>query len=76
MEEVSSLSEKLHLEILDINGTGSEEAARLNIRRIPTIVLGDDEKGRTRFYGVPIGNEFPTLLEDTDSLSTANCPST
>ena len=69
MEEVSSLSDKLHLEIFDVHGLTEEEAGKLGIRRIPAIILGDDEAGRIRFYGAPIGNEFPTLLEGIDSIS-------
>jgi alkyl hydroperoxide reductase subunit AhpF len=32
-------------------------------------VLGDDDGGRVRFYGAPVGNEFPTILEGIDALS-------
>ena len=32
-------------------------------------MLGDDEGGRVRFYGAPVGNEFPTILDGIDALS-------
>ncbi len=69
LEEVTALSPKLSLEVHDIHGDGKAEAERLGIERIPAIVLGDDEGGRVRFYGAPVGNEFPTILEGIDALS-------
>ncbi len=69
LEEVAALSDKLSLEAYDVNGDGKAEADRLGIERIPAIVLGDDDGGRVRFYGAPVGNEFPTILEGIDALS-------
>ena len=39
------------------------------IEQIPAIVLGDDPEGRVRFYGAPVGNEFPTILTGIESIS-------
>ena len=69
MQELVATSPKLRLEVYDIHGSGTEEAKRLGIEQIPAIVLGDDEGGRVRFYGAPVGNEFPTILTGIESIS-------
>ncbi|MEX2598319.1 MAG: hypothetical protein WD533_01555 [Dehalococcoidia bacterium] len=74
MQELAEMSPKLSLEIFDVHGDGAEEAKRLNIEQIPAIVLGDDEGGRVRFYGAPVGNEFSTILMSIEGLSQSNAP--
>jgi hypothetical protein len=69
MEELTGLSSKLTLEVYDVYGDGADEAKRLQIEQLPAIVLGDDDEGRVRFYGAPVGNEFPTILTGIESLS-------
>ena len=69
-EELADLSPKINLQILDIHGDGAELARTLKVDRIPAYVLGDDPEGRLRFYGTPVGNEFATLLETIEDLST------
>ncbi len=69
LEELVDLSPKLSLQVYDVHGDGAVEARRLNIEQIPAIVLGDDEGGRVRFYGAPVGNEFPTILTGIESIS-------
>jgi alkyl hydroperoxide reductase subunit AhpF len=71
LQELVETSPKLSLEVLDVHGPGAEEARRLGIEQIPAIVLGDDEGGRVRFYGAPVGNEFPTILTGIEALSTS-----
>jgi hypothetical protein len=70
IEDVASLSPKLRLEVLDARGDGAAEAKRLGIEQLPALVMGDDEGGHVRFYGAPVGNEFPTILGDIQALST------
>ena len=69
LEELVETSPKLSLEVYDVHSEGSDEAKRLKIEQIPAIVLGDDEQGRIRFYGAPVGNEFPTILTGIESIS-------
>lgn len=69
LQELAEVSPKLSLEVYDIHGDGAEEAKRLEIEQIPAIVLGDDEGGRVRFYGAPVGNEFSTILTGIESIS-------
>lgn len=69
MEELVEMSPKLSLEVFDAFNEGAEEARRLEIEQLPAIVLGDDAQGRVRFYGAPVGNEFPTILTGIEALS-------
>jgi alkyl hydroperoxide reductase subunit AhpF len=69
MEELVEMSPKLSLEIFDAFNEGADEAKRLKIEQLPAIVLGDDDEGRIRFYGAPVGNEFPTILTGIEALS-------
>jgi alkyl hydroperoxide reductase subunit AhpF len=69
LEELVDISPKLSLEVYDIHSDGADEARRLKIEQIPAIVLGDDEQGQMRFYGAPVGNEFPTILTGIESIS-------
>lgn len=67
--EIESLSPKIQLQIIDIRGDGAALAKSLNISKIPAYILGDDPEGRLRFYGTPMGNELPTILETLEEIS-------
>ena len=69
LEELTSISPKLTLQVYDVFSDGADEAKRLQIEHLPAIVLGDDDEGRVRFYGAPVGNEFPTILTGIEALS-------
>ena len=69
MHELVEMSPKLSLDVYDAFGDGAAEAKRLGIEQVPAIVIGDDEGGHIRFYGAPVGNEFPTVLTGIESLS-------
>ena len=69
LQELTSISPKLTLEVYDAYGDGASEAKRLEIEQLPAVVLGNDGEGRVRFYGAPLGNEFPTVLADIESVS-------
>lgn len=61
--EVSTLSEKIFLEIYDFV-KDSDLAKVYDVDKIPaTIILGDIDYG-IRFYGMPAGYEFTTLIQD------------
>jgi hypothetical protein len=70
LKDLAGTSDKLKLEIFDVHGDGADQAERLQIERIPAIVIGDDPEGRVRFYGAPVGNEFPTVLAGIEAQST------
>lgn len=68
LEEVTSLSEKISLEVHDFVKE-SDIAKKYGIDKIPaTILLGDRDYG-IRFYGVPVGYEFTSLIEDIIDIS-------
>lgn len=68
LEEVTSLSPKLVLETLDFVAQG-DQAQALGVDKIPATLLWTQDGGRMRFFGVPSGYEFATLIEDILALS-------
>lgn len=59
LEEVTTLSDKLHLETKDFV-RNKQEADRLGVTRIPAFVLQGRAKGAVRSFGIPAGYEFST----------------
>ncbi len=68
LEEVTALSDKLHLETKDFV-RDKQEADSLGVTRIPAFVLQGRARGKVRFFGIPTGYEFSTLVEDLLDLS-------
>ena len=72
-EEISDLSEKISLEVYDFM-RDKEVAEHYNIDKIPALVImegGDSPKDfGIRFYGIPSGYEFSTVIEDILMVST------
>jgi glutaredoxin-like protein len=68
LEEVTALSEKLHLETKDFVHD-KREADSLGVTRIPAFVLQGRAKGSVRYFGIPAGYEFSTLIEDLIDVS-------
>lgn len=67
VEELSELSEKINVEVYDF--AEDEKAKSLGVDKIPAIaVLGEKDYG-IRFYGIPSGYEFSTLVEDIVNVS-------
>ena len=75
MEELTALSPKLHLEVYDFYGQ-PEEKEKYGVERIPAIVMGDNGHGRLKYYGIPMGHEFPIIIEDIKTLSRGVSPLT
>ena len=70
LQEVSELSEKIELEIHDVE---SEKAEEFDVELAPSILITDEdgEAGlRIRFTGIPSGYEFTTLIKDIMYIST------
>ena len=63
LEEIASLSDKISLEVHDFFAEG-ELATQLGVDKIPAIILSGVRGDRVRFYGIPSGYEFSTLIED------------
>ncbi len=68
MKEITELSDKITLEEYDF--VADEDAVkRYSIDKIPaTVVEGDKDYG-IRFFGIPAGYEFGTLVEDIIMVS-------
>lgn len=73
MEELTALSPKLTLEVYDFYSQ-TEETAQYGVERIPAIVMGRDGDARLKFYGIPAGYEFATIVADIKTLSRGVSP--
>lgn len=68
LDEVAALSDKITVETYDFVAD-KEVAERFGIDKIPaTIVMSDTDYG-VRFYGIPSGYEFTSLIEDIVDVS-------
>jgi glutaredoxin-like protein len=68
LEELTETSDKLHLTIKDFL-RDEQEAEDLGITRIPAFILQGHAKGAVRYFGIPAGYEFSTLVEDLIDVS-------
>lgn len=69
LEEVTSLSDKVHLNVHSV--VSEPEVARtFGITRTPAIAFVGAEDYGIRYYGIPGGYEFATLLELIIAVST------
>jgi alkyl hydroperoxide reductase subunit AhpF len=67
-QEVAGLSDQIEVEVHDFV-QDDEVAQRYNVDKIPAIVVEGKEDYGVRFYGVPFGYEFASLLEAIRSVS-------
>ena len=68
MEEITELSGKLSFEVHNFV-TDKDKARQYNIDKIPaTVIMGEKDYG-IRFYGIPSGYEFVTVLESIAMVS-------
>lgn len=68
LEEVTGLSDKIKLEIYDFV-SDAEKARALDITRIPAFTIEGAARGRVRYFGIPSGYEFSSLIEDLVDVS-------
>jgi glutaredoxin-like protein len=68
LEELAAMSSKLHLIVKDFV-RDEQEAQQLGITHIPAFLLQGHIKGTIRFFGIPAGYEFSTLVEDLLDVS-------
>ncbi len=68
LEELSALSSKINLEVYDF-AAEADRAKELRVDKIPaTIITGRDEY-KIRYFGIPSGYEFTSLVEDIVDVS-------
>jgi len=68
LKELSGVSEKIRLETYDFI-TDEESVKKYNVKRIPAIIIAGDEDYGIRFYGIPSGYEFSSLIETIIDVS-------
>ena len=66
--EVANTSEKVTMEVYDFN-KDEEKAAEYNIDKAPAIAIVGQKDYGVRFFGLPSGYEFSTLLHGIQSVS-------
>jgi len=69
VEEVADLSEKIKVEVYNFQ-IDKEKAAEFKIDKIPATVVMADKDAGVRFFGIPSGYEFASLLESIEMVST------
>lgn len=73
LEETAALSDKISLQIYDFQ-MDKEITEKFNIDKIPaTLVMADKDIG-IRYYGIPGGYEYATLLESIELVSVDKSP--
>lgn len=73
VEEVAALSDKINAEVFDLI-SDKAMAELYNVDKIPAIVVlgqedGNDRDYGIRFYGIPSGYEFTSVIEDILDVS-------
>ncbi len=73
LQEVADISDKIALEVYNLQ-LDKEVADKYSIDKIPaTVVMADKDIG-IRFYGIPSGYEFASLLETIEFVSSDKSP--
>jgi glutaredoxin-like protein len=68
LEEVKALSDKIELLVYDYTAD-KEKAAEYKIDKIPATVIMADQDSGIRFYGIPSGYEYTSLVEAIADVS-------
>jgi len=68
VEEVAALSDKISAEIYNF-ALDKSQAEQYNVDKIPAIAIVSDVDYGIRFYGIPSGYEFASLIEDIIDVS-------
>jgi glutaredoxin-like protein len=70
MEDVAGLSNKVDVTVYNFV-TDAEKAEQFGVDKIPaTVIMGEEDYG-IRFYGIPAGYEFTTLIHAIRMIGTA-----
>jgi glutaredoxin-like protein len=78
LEEVASLSEKISLTILDFTAD-KDRAAEYGADKLPALIVRGDVDSGIRFFGIPSGYEYMSLIEaiiDVSKVQTGLKPET
>lgn len=69
LEELAGLTDKIKLDVYDFV-EDKAEVEKYNVDKIPAIVMMDEKDYGIRFFGVPSGYEFTSLIEAIKLVST------
>jgi len=68
VEEVAALSDKIELEVYNF-AIDKEKVEEYGVDKIPAIVIMGEKDYGVRYYGIPSGYEFSSLIEDIIDVS-------
>ena len=68
LNEVADLSDKITVEVRDLL-KDADLAKEYRVEKIPALIMTGKNKGKVRFFGIPSGYEFSTLIEGIKSVS-------
>jgi len=68
IQELATLNEKIQIEIYDFVAD-SEKAKEYGVDKVPAIAIISEKDYGVRFYGLPYGYEFTTLIEAVVNIS-------
>ena len=73
LEELTALSPKLHLDVKSFY-SDTQEVQDAGIERIPATIISNNGQSNMKFYGIPMGYEFATIVEGLITLSRGVSP--
>ncbi len=62
LEQIAEDNPGVALEVLNLV-LDKDKAAEYGVDRVPAVIIGGPHGNRIRYYGAPLGNELPTLLQ-------------
>ena len=68
LEQIARDDARVSLEVLNLV-LDKEKAAEYAVNRVPAIIVSAPGCDRIRYYGAPLGNELPTLLQAINMAS-------
>ena len=71
VQEMSELSDKIEVTVYDFV-KDKEQATLYKVDKVPALVIMGEKDYGIRYYGLPFGYEFQTLMEDLVSVSSGN----
>lgn len=69
LEQIARENPEVTLDVLNLV-LDKEKAAEYGVDRVPAIIVAGPGGNRIRYYGAPLGNELPTLLQAISMAAT------
>jgi glutaredoxin-like protein len=71
LEEIVRENPDIELEVLNLV-LDKDKAAEYGVDRVPAVIVSAAGRDRIRYYGAPLGNELPTLLQAINMTATGD----